>query len=104
VMANLERLSLSLKSVKCLASAQAKWDEEGLLAYQRKSGIPLLFFENDQLNAVEVPSPPSAHALAAIGARGVAEPAALLASQGGRLLLEKIKDGNVTLAIAETAV
>jgi len=30
----------------------------------------------------------------------VAEPAALLASGGGRLLLKKIKSGNVTLAVA----
>jgi cobalt-precorrin 5A hydrolase len=37
----------------------------------------------------------------AIGATGVAEPAALIASQGGRLLLKKVKSGNVTLAIAE---
>jgi len=37
----------------------------------------------------------------AIGASGVAEPAALLASQGGCLLLNKVKNGNVTLAIAE---
>jgi len=32
---------------------------------------------------------------------GVAEPAALLALPGGRLILKKVKSGNVTLAIAE---
>jgi cobalt-precorrin 5A hydrolase len=37
----------------------------------------------------------------AIGATGVAEPAAILASDGGRLLLKKVKSGNVTLAIAQ---
>ena len=42
-----------------------------------------------------------ASAQAAIGAIGVAEPAALLASQGGTLLLAKVKSGNLTLAIAE---
>jgi len=31
----------------------------------------------------------------------VAEPAALLASGGGRLMLQKVKSGNVTLAVAE---
>jgi len=104
VVENLERLSLSVKSVKCIATAKAKEDEAGLLEFGRRAGIPILFFESDALNGVEVPSPPSAHALAAIGATGVAEPAALLASGGGRLLLKKIKDGNVTLAIAETGV
>jgi cobalt-precorrin 5A hydrolase len=101
VRENLERLSLSIKSVSCIATAQAKEDEAGLLEFAGRSGIPVLFYGSEALNAVAVPSPPSDHALAAIGARGVAEPAALLASQGGRLLLHKVKDGNVTLAIAE---
>ncbi len=102
VCAHLKRLFLSLKSVRCVATAVAKRAEAGLLAFAEKWGIPLTFFESDQLNAVAVPSPPSGHALAAIGAIGVAEPAALLASGGGTLLLKKVKSGNVTLAIAET--
>ena len=101
VRENLERLSLSMKSVKCIATAQAKEDEEGLLEFAARSGLPLLFYESGALNAVQAPSPPSDHAFAAIGARGVAEPAALLASEGGKLLLKKVKDGNVTLAVAE---
>jgi cobalt-precorrin 5A hydrolase len=99
----LERLSLSFKSVKCIATAQAKGDEAGLLEFAAKSGKPVLLFESEQLNGIDTPSPASDHAMAAIGARGVAEPAALLASGGGRLLLHKVKSGNVTLAIAETA-
>jgi cobalt-precorrin 5A hydrolase len=102
VLSNLQRLALSPKSVKCMASARAKDDEDGLLEFAEKTAIPILFFDNEALNDVEVPSPPSAHAFAAIGAKGVAEPAALLASEGGTLLLKKIKDGNVTLAIAES--
>jgi len=103
VLRNLERLSLSLKSVKCIATAQAKGDEAGLLAFAKKTGFRVLCYESDVLNGIEVPSPSSAYAVAAIGAKGVAEPAALLASAGGRLILNKVKDGNVTLAIAESA-
>jgi cobalt-precorrin 5A hydrolase len=102
VLEHLERLSLSFKSVKCIASAQAKADELGLLEYATAAGLPLLFFESEQLNDVDAPSPASDHSMAAIGARGVAEPAALLASEGGRLLLHKVKSGNVTLAVAQT--
>jgi cobalt-precorrin 5A hydrolase len=102
VTEHLERLSLSFQSVKCIATAQAKGDEAGLLELAAKSGIPVLLYQSEQLNDVEAPSPASDHAFAAIGARGVAEPAALLASGGGRLLLPKVKSGNVTLAIAET--
>ena len=98
---HLRRIFLSLKSVCCIASATAKRDEDGLLAYAGRHGIRLAFFESEELNRVAVPSQPSAHALAAIGATGVAEPAALLAAEGGRLLLEKVKSANVTLAVAE---
>uniref|UniRef100_A0A831U1A6 Cobalt-precorrin 5A hydrolase n=1 Tax=Geobacter metallireducens TaxID=28232 RepID=A0A831U1A6_GEOME len=101
VSAQMKRLFLSLKSVACIGSAAAKREEVGLLDFAREHGLPLRFFESGELNGVTVPSPPSAHALEAIGAAGVAEPAAVLASGGGRLLLKKIKSGNVTLAIAE---
>ncbi|MBJ6752550.1 cobalt-precorrin 5A hydrolase [Geomonas anaerohicana] len=101
VARHLAQLSLSERSIRCLASAQAKADEEGLLTYAEKKGFPLIFFGSDELNGVDAPSPPSEHAFAAIGARGVAEPAALLAAAGGKLQLHKVKDGNVTLAIAQ---
>ena len=100
----LKRLFLSIQSVKCVASASAKREEQGIHEFARKYDLPVLFYESEELNGVEVPSPPSLHAIQAIGAAGVAEPAALLAAENGHLLLKKIKSGNVTLAIAETAV
>ncbi len=101
VSAQMKRLFLSLKSVACIGSAAAKREEAGLLAFASEHDLPIRFFDSGELNGVAVPSPPSAHALEAIGATGVAEPAAVLASNGGCLLLAKIKSGNVTLAIAE---
>lgn len=102
VLSNLKRLFLSLKSVCCIASATAKQSEPGLLDFARRHSLPVQFYESDVLNSVPAPSPPSPYALEAIGATGVAEPAAILASGGGHLLLKKEKSGNVTLAIAET--
>jgi cobalt-precorrin 5A hydrolase len=101
VLTNLTGLALSIKSVCCVASAAAKRSEPGLLAFAGKYSLPITCYDSIELNAVTVPSPASPHAMDAIGATGVAEPAALLASQGGRLLLNKIKSGNVTLAVAE---
>ena len=103
VKSQMKRLFLSPFSIRCIATAEAKRQETGLTACAERLGVPLLFFASDQLSAVPTPSPPSKHALAAIGATGVAEPAALLASGDGTLLLKKVKSGNVTLAIAETA-
>jgi cobalt-precorrin 5A hydrolase len=99
---HLRRIFLSLKSVSCIATAEAKADEAGLLVFAERQGIPLVCFKSEELNRVKVPSKPSAHAMVAIGANGVAEPAAILASGGGRLLLKKVKSANVTLAVAET--
>jgi cobalt-precorrin 5A hydrolase len=101
IQANLKRLLLSPASIALLATAEAKRDEPGLLACAESLGVPLRCFASEELNRVATPSPPSEHALAAIGAAGVAEPAALLGSGGGHLLLKKVKSGNVTLAIAE---
>jgi cobalt-precorrin 5A hydrolase len=101
VGAQLKYLFLSLRSVAVIGTAAAKKQEAGLLAFAERHGIPLRFFESNELNAVAVPSSASVHALAAIGANGVAEPAALLAADRGRLLLKKVKSGNVTLAVAE---
>jgi cobalt-precorrin 5A hydrolase len=101
VAAHLKRIFVSLKSVRCIASAAAKRDETGLIAFAARYAIPLEFFESAELNRVACPSPPSEHARAAIGALGVAEPAALLASGGGRLILQKVKSATITLAVAE---
>jgi cobalt-precorrin 5A hydrolase len=95
--------SLSPKSICCVASVAAKRDEAGLLKFAERRGVPLHFFESDELNRIDFPSPLSAYALAAVGSGGVAEPAAILASGGGRLLLNKVKSANVTLAVAERA-
>ena len=101
VSRHLKQIFLSLKSVSCIASATAKHDESGLISYAEQKAIPLVFFDHEDLNKVCVPSPPSRYALEAIGATGVAEPAAVLGSGGGRLLLKKVKSENVTLAVAE---
>ena len=92
--------NLARGSVARLASIDLKRDEQGLLAFARRHGLPLDFFNKDELNTVGGVST-SAIVLRATGARGVAEPAAVLASGGGRLLVKKMKWPNVTVAIAE---
>lgn len=101
VNTHLKRLFLCAASIKAIGTAEAKRDEPGLISAAEALGVPLLCYSSEELNAVSVPSPPSNHALAAIGAAGVAEPAALLASGEGKLLLKKVKSGNVTLAIVK---
>ncbi|NVO00199.1 MAG: cobalt-precorrin 5A hydrolase [Geobacteraceae bacterium] len=100
VISNLKRLFLSSASIALVASAEAKSREPGLIEAAERFGVPFICYPSEELNSVESPTPPSAYVMAAIGATGVAEPAALLASGRGELILKKIKSGNVTLAIA----
>lgn len=101
VRLELQQAFLAFASLGCVASISDKADEPGLLQFARRHDLPLEFHPAQALNAVLAPSPPSAHALAAVGAKGVCEPAALLSAAGGPLLVRKKKVGNVTLAVAE---
>lgn len=104
VSLTLQQAFLAAGSVARLATIDDKADEGGLIAYAEASRLPLDFHGASALNAVTIPSPPSVHALAAVGAVGVCEPAALLsAGSGGTLLVKKQKLGNVTVAVAEIA-
>lgn len=92
--------NLGRQAIKSLASIDLKSDEQGLLELSRRYKLPIEFFHRDRLNGVDGVST-SAVVLEATGAKGVAEPAAVLASGGGRLLVKKMKWPNVTVAIAE---
>jgi cobalt-precorrin 5A hydrolase len=90
---------LSRLSIRNLASIDVKQDEAGLLAFAAEQGWRLEFFSKDELNRVENIAVSEA-ALRAVGAVGVAEPAALLSAQSNDLLVGKRKWRNVTMAVA----
>jgi len=97
------RLNLHPESILKLATIVDKADEAGLNAFAAKRNLPVEHHDAAALNRVKVPSPPSEHVRAAVGANGVCEPAALLSAGSEQLLLPKQKCGNVTIAIAEKA-
>ncbi len=97
----LKQSFLAFASIGCLASIDAKQDEIGLLEFAEKYHLPIEFHSAAALNQVEIPSPLSLHAMKAVGAKGVCEPAALLSSGMGEMLIRKQKIGNLTLAVAE---
>ena len=71
----------------------------GLLALAKNCGVELEFFTPDELNKIEVPNP--SHAVKRhIGASSICEAAAILAAQNGRLIMEKQKSQNATIAVA----
>ncbi|MBM9613771.1 cobalamin biosynthesis protein [Desulfobulbus rhabdoformis] len=98
-----EEHGLLPQAIARLASIDLKQDEIGLLAAARELGLEIDFYSKDQLNGVEEVST-SAAVLKATGAKGVAEPAALLsAGDGAHLLVPKMKWVDATTAIAERA-
>ena len=98
---------LDRRAIAGIASIDLKADEAGLLQFARDNNLPLRFYTAEELNRVEgLATSPAV--LAATGAKGVAEPAAMLAAgddttpgQPGQLIVRKIKWKDVTAAVAE---
>jgi len=87
-------------AIRNLASIDLKQDELGLLAFAAGKGYEIDFFSSGQLNEVANVSESQA-VLRATGAKGVAEPAAILSSGNNRLIVRKVKCKDVTIAVAE---
>jgi len=85
---------LERSAIAGIGSIDLKADEGGLLEFAGKNNLPVRFYSKDELNRVEGIAP-SAAVMAATGARGVAEPAAMLAAGDGlipgQLRVRKIK-------------
>jgi cobalt-precorrin 5A hydrolase len=99
IMETFRANGLAPKSLKCLASIEAKRDEEGLLAAARELDVPIFFFTPSEINTVQVPHP-SDVVKNHMGVSSVCEATALLKSNRNRLLVPKTKSPNVTLAVA----
>ncbi len=91
---------LSIHSITSINTIQQKADEPGLLELVEEKNLPLKIFSPEQLSKVENLPNPSAYAQKAVGAPGVAEPSALLSAGVEKLLVEKEKYPNVTVAVA----
>jgi cobalt-precorrin 5A hydrolase / cobalt-factor III methyltransferase / precorrin-3B C17-methyltransferase len=94
----LAELGLSARSVRCLATAEVKADEPGLLAAAAERGWPVLTFPAGRLAAVPVPNPSEA-VRRAVGTPSVAEAAALI-EPGSVLLAAKRASAHATVAVA----
>ena len=116
----LESRDLSGDCIRCIATADIKGNEAGLLELAEAMGVPLVTFGADELNSMfssrgaseeddsserggtldEMIPNPSSTARRLVGVWGVSEPSALLASGAGRLLVSRQKTDRATVAIA----
>jgi len=100
LMKVLKENKLSINSLACIASADIKKDEKGLLELGKLLKLPVLFFERKKLGQITDIQNPSAVVEKHIGVKSVCEAAAILAAQNGKLAVPKQTTPNVTVAIA----
>ncbi len=96
----LKEAELSPDSLLTLATIEDKADEAGLLEVCERCGWPLKVFTREEIATITNVPNPSEWAQKALGVIGVAEPAAMLGAGTDRLLVEKRKFENVTVAAA----
>ena len=99
----MDKQNLELSAIKMAASAWVKSDEIGLIDAMEELGIPIKFFDKEEILKVEdLVEERSEFVKKHIGVYGVSEPCAFLASSGkGAFLAKKIKLDGMTLSIFE---
>ena len=96
----LEDNGIEEKAVCAAASIDLKKDEKGLTEFCRKRALPFETYTAEQLRAVEGNFTPSAFVREITGVDNVCERSAVLAADGGDLLVQKTKYEGVTMALA----
>ena len=99
----MDKQNLELSSIKMAASAWVKSDETGLLEAMEELGIPIKFFDKEEILKYEnLIEEKSEFVKKTIGVYGISEPCAFMASSGkGKFLVKKMKLGGMTLSIFE---
>lgn len=97
----LRRVQIEKEEICALASIDRKRDEQGLVNWSRKHGIPFLTYSAQELAKVEGELHESAFVRETVGVGNVCERAALRAcGEGGSLIVEKHMSEGMTIAIA----
>lgn len=91
---------LSRQSIRGFATISEKIGEPGMQAMAGYFERPLEGYDRDILAAVDGVKTPSATVEKHMGVNSVCEAAAIRAAGGGKLLVPKVKSGNVTVAVA----
>ena len=98
---SLQVLELKENSIKKLATIDLKKDEMGLFEYAAEKSLEIDFIDREEINKADLGINNSDFVQKMVGVPGVCEPAALLSSRNGVLILEKMKFNKITIAIVE---
>lgn len=90
-----------IKRLKALATADIKKDEAAIFQAARHYGLPVQVISRDEIKELEGTYEESEFVKKTVGVGGVCEPAAIIASGRGKIVIPKRKMGPVTVAVAE---
>ena len=96
----LEKGDCSREDIRCVATIDLKGDEPGLREACIHLGLPLKIVPIDQIRGFRGPYQRSSFVKQKIGVEGVSEPCALLAGRRTKLIVPKLKQSRVCVAIA----
>lgn len=100
VLEALEEKGLSAHCLENLASIDLKADEEGMISFSEKYGIPFKTYTKEELEAVPGDFEESEFVRSVTGVGNVCERSALLGSRMGTLINKKKSGDGVTVALA----
>ena len=96
----LNSFDISIKSIRLIASIDLKKEEEGLLKFASDNEIPVIFFSSGELNSLpDIGYSRSDFVIKITGVDCVSERSAIKASINGELIVKKISENGVTVAI-----
>jgi len=96
--------NISLKSVKHFATIDIKEKELGIQEAAHAVGVPLVIIKKDDILAIEKDFSISEFVKKSVGVGAVCEPAAMLSSQNGKVIVRRRKYSGITLAIVKEGV
>ena len=99
----LREAGLAADSVALVATIDRRLMEPGVVELAVRFGVPLRGYPAEALAAVREAPSPSVEVARHVGTPGVCEPAAILAGDGGPLLVPKRKSAMGTVAVARRA-
>jgi cobalt-precorrin 5A hydrolase len=96
----LKKGDCSREDIRCVATIDLKGDEPGLKEACIALGLPLRIVPREHIRSFHGTYQRSAFVKEKIGVEGVSEPCALLAGRRTKLIVPKLKQGRVCVAIA----
>lgn len=96
----LESEKLSIKSVRALATIEARARERGFIETADSLDVPMVAIAPEEIKQVEKDYPSSEFVKEKIGVGAVCEPCAILAGDNASLIIRKTKMRGITVAVA----